>query len=203
MEKHTFEACLEELQATIGEIKRAACELHDSVGQTYDKTLPYGHHLNMVAEAAMAYGHEVVDRPEDVLPVVFAAYFHDSIEDARQTYNDVTALARQYMTDEQAWLAAEIVYALTNDKGRTREERAGARYYAGIRETPYAPFVKLCDRMANVTYSLRGTNRANEHMGKVYRKEWPHFSEAIRVQGDDVRFGLPSQMVRALEEMLS
>ena len=46
------------------------------------------------------------------------------------------------MTNEQCITAAEIVYALTNDKGRTRKERAGEHYYAGIRETPYAPFVK-------------------------------------------------------------
>ena len=63
----------------------------------------------------------------------------------------------------------------TNDKGRTRAERAGERYYRGIRETPYAPFVKLADRRANITYSCQGHGEANAHMREVYRKELPHF----------------------------
>ena len=77
----------------------------------------------------------------------FGAYYHDSIEDARLTYNDVIRIAKRWMDDEQALIATEIVYALTNDKGRTRAERAGEKYYQGIRETAFAPFVKLSDRL--------------------------------------------------------
>ena len=59
------------------------------------------------------------------------------------------------LDEAQAFMAAEIVYALTNEKGRTRAERAGVKYYEGIRAVPYAPMVKLADRMANVRFSLR------------------------------------------------
>jgi hypothetical protein len=48
--------------------------------------------------------------------------------------------------------AADIIYAVTNDKGKNRKERAGVKYYEGIRKTPGAVFVKLCDRIANVQY---------------------------------------------------
>ena len=44
------------------------------------------------------------------------------------------------------------MYALTNEKGRTRAERAGVKYYEGIRAVPYAPMVKLADRMATPTW---------------------------------------------------
>ena len=98
-------------------------------------------------------------------------------------------------------MAAEIVYALTNDKGRTRQERAGEKYYAGIRETPYAPFMKLCDRLANMTYSFSGTNDANNHMHRVYEREWPHFKEAITVNCDDSRFCLPVSMIQEVERL--
>mgnify|MGYP007056209090 CR=1 FL=1 len=108
---------------------------------------------------AAEHGHRVCTSPADVVPLLFGTFYHDSIEDARLTYNDVMSKARCFMNDEQALAATEIVYALTNDKGRTRAERAGEKYYAGIRSTPYAPFVKLCDRMANVAFTCSGNDR--------------------------------------------
>lgn len=108
----------------------------------------------MVADSVYKYGHHVCAGGADVLPLFFGAYYHDSIEDTRLTYNDVVKIAKQWMDDQQALMAAEIVYALTNDKGRTRAERAGEKYYQGIRDTAYAPFMKLADRLANITYSF-------------------------------------------------
>ncbi|MCI6251156.1 MAG: hypothetical protein MR641_08070, partial [Bacteroidales bacterium] len=141
MELQKYTDFLAANQETILAIRDAAFALHASVGQTYSGQLPYSYHLGMVADAAMKYGAEVVTDEQDILPVVFGAYYHDSIEDARLTYNDVTKVAKQFMNESQAIMAAEVVYALTNDKGRTRAERAGEHYYAGIRATPYAPFV--------------------------------------------------------------
>ena len=203
MKKMTFEAFIKANAQVIEEIRLTAWNLHESVGQTYDKTLPYGHHLSMVADAAVKYGYEVINDESDIIPVVFAAYFHDSIEDARLTYNDVVSVAERFMNPEQSVIAAEIVYALTNDKGRTRKERAGEHYYAGIRETPYAPFVKLCDRLANMNYSFNGTNDSNNHMHEVYQSEWPHFINAITMNGADIRFGLPKDMVSEVESLFA
>ena len=145
----------------------------------------------------------VVNNESDIIPVVFAAYFHDSIEDARLTYNDVVSIAGRFMTNEQTITAAEVVYALTNDKGRTRSERAGEHYYAGIRKTPYAPFVKLCDRLANMTYSFNGTNDANNHMHNVYASEWSHFIQDITVCNQDSRYSLPASMVSEVQSLFT
>ncbi|MCQ2075846.1 MAG: hypothetical protein MJZ20_02255 [Bacteroidaceae bacterium] len=199
MKKYTFEAFIKANTQVVEEIRNTAWKLHESVGQTYDENLPYGHHLSMVADAAMKYGHEVIENESDIIPVIFAAYFHDSIEDARLTYNNVISIARRFMTGEQAHTAAEIVYALTNDKGRTRTERAGEHYYAGIRETPYAPFIKLCDRLANMTHCFNGTNDSNRYMHKVYESEWPHFLQAITVGNSDNRFALSQSMLEEVE----
>lgn len=201
MKKEMFDTFIKVHETEINEFRFTAWTLHASVGQTYDKILPYGHHLTMVADAAMRFGHDVVEKETDILPLIFAAYFHDSIEDARLTYNDLKKIAERFMTANQAFMAAEIVYALTNDKGRTRQERAGERYYAGIRETPYAPFVKLCDRFANMTYSFSGTNDANNHMRHVYQNEWPHFIEAINAHSDDIRLALPDDMMKEVEKL--
>lgn len=198
MERTTFEQCIDRHSEAIEQIRQAAHELHRAVSQTYGQGLPYAVHLDMVASQVMSHGHEVCAGEHDLLPMVFGAYFHDSIEDARQTYNDVTRLARQWMDDEQAHMAAEIVYALTNDKGRTRAERAGERYYQGIRQTPYAPLVKLADRVANMTYSATHDNADNVHMREVYRRELPHFLEAITAHDDDIRLALPQALLATL-----
>ena len=99
-------------------------------------------------------------------------------------------------------MATEIAYALTNDKGRSRAERAGEKYYQGIRETPYAPFVKLCDRLANITFSCSADNSDSRRMREVYKGEMPHFLQCINPHSDDSRFKLPQETVLRLAECL-
>lgn len=199
-----FDKWLAKHADTIAKIKKSACDLHASVNQTYGNGLPYSVHLNAVASAAALYGAAVCKSEDDLLPMLFAAYYHDSIEDARLTYNNVRDTASAYMNSDQTLLAAEIVYALTNDKGRTRAERAGENYYRGIRETPYAPFIKLCDRYANVAFSVSCTSGINARMMQVYRDEMPHFLEAINAHNtDDCRFTLPDTLVRMLADLVN
>ena len=99
-------------------------------------------------------------------------------------------------------MGVEIVYALTNDKGRTRAERAGEKYYKGIRETPYAPFVKLCDRLANVTYSCEADGHRGTRMKDVYIGEMHHFLMSINPHSDDIRKKVPLEVIEALAEIL-
>lgn len=187
----------------IERIRQAAHDLHQSVNQTYGDDLPYGYHLDMVVTGIRDFGHLVCACEGDVLPLFFGGFYHDSIEDARLTYNDVMRTAREFLAEEQAFLATEIVYALTNDKGRTRAERAGEKYYQGIRETPYAPFVKLCDRLANITYSCTGMNSHSLRMKDVYKSEMPHFLQCINPhRTDDKRFLVPQETVLRLAECL-
>ena len=197
-----FQACVEKHRPDIEEVRECAHMLHESVNQQYDKKHPYGFHLDMVADSVFKYGHLICQSEHDVVPLFFGAFYHDSIEDARMSYNDVTKAARLFMDEEQAYMAAEMVYALTNDKGRTRAERAGERYYQGIRETPYAPFLKLADRLANTTYSFTHCNKENVHMKDIYREEMPHFLEAINAHSDDPRLGLPQEMIDDIYKLL-
>ena len=203
MTQEFFNSWIEVHRNVIEDIRKSAHELHDSVNQTYDKDKPYGVHLDMVVQSVYQYAYLVCNDEQDLLPLFFGAFYHDSIEDARLTYNDVKKIARKWMDEEQAHLAAEIVYALTNDKGRTRSERAGERYYKGIRETPYAPFVKLADRLANISYSCQSNTEANLHMREVYRQELPHFLQAIDSHNNDQRFTLPKAMVEEIYQLLA
>lgn len=202
MERDAFEALMQKYANEIERIRESAHELHRSVNQIYGDDLPYGYHLDMVVNGIRDYGHLVCAKEEDFLPLFFGGYYHDSIEDARLTYNDVMKIARGMLTEEQAIMATEIAYALTNDKGRTRAERAGEKYYKGIRETPYAPFVKLCDRLANITYSCSGVTPDSLHMKEVYKSEVPHFLASINPHSDDQRFLVPQEVVLKLAECL-
>jgi len=189
---------LERLTPVISEIRNDAHTLHASVNHVYDRIRPYGFHLDMVVNWIRKYIVEVCEKEQDVLPIYFAAFYHDSIEDARLTYNDVLKIARSLMDEERALLATEIVYALTNEKGRNRAERANEKYYAGIRETPYAPFVKLADRLANTSYAFSKGTADSLRMSKVYREELPGFLGALKVESTDLRFHLPEAMVEEL-----
>ncbi|MBQ7420429.1 MAG: hypothetical protein IJV17_06825 [Prevotella sp.] len=202
MTKDLFETLIERYAEQIECIRLSAHELHRSVNQIYGDELPYGYHLDMVVDGIRHFGHLVCADEQGVLPLFFGGYYHDSIEDARQTYHDVLKTARKWMTEEQALVATEIVYALTNDKGRTRAERAGEKYYLGIRETPYAPFVKLCDRLANITYSCSGVNADSLRMKEVYKAEMPHFLSSINPHLDDQRYLVPQEVVMKLAECL-
>lgn len=203
MTREEFDGYRKKYERQLEQIRLSAHELHQSVNEIYGDDLPYGFHLDMVAEGVISYGHLVCACEEDVLPLFFGCYYHDSIEDARQTYNDVLRTARKWMTEEQAQMATEIVYALTNDKGRTRAERAGEKYFRGIRATPYAPFVKLCDRLANVTYSCSvDSGKDGSRMREVYKGEMGHFLPALISETDDQRRQIPFEAITALAEIL-
>ena len=159
-------------------IREYAKKVHEYVNQEYgEEKYPYFYHLDKVGRLVSKYLPSIIENKDDILPVLFGAYFHDSIEDARLTYNDVKKIANVFMTEAQAHLATEIVYALTNEKGRNRHERANEKYYEGIRECKYAPLVKACDRLANYNYAKEHKTR----MAEIYAKEMDEFINHIDI----------------------
>jgi (p)ppGpp synthase/HD superfamily hydrolase len=156
---------------------------HRNTNHMYDTYLPYEFHLRMVNEVAKDFNYLLdneVDyytgepyrgpRQEQVTLMqacMLATWGHDLIEDTRVSYNDVM----NHLGQE----AADIVYAVTNEKGKNRKERGGVKYYEGIRQTQGAVFVKLCDRIANVQYSKMTKSR----MFEMYKKEHQDFELMI------------------------
>ena len=187
----------ETFQAHVAVLAEAAAQCHAAVNQTYDGYLPYAFHLRLTASYALRFLPLLQLDEAQGETVLAAAYFHDTLEDARLSYNDLTALLTRLKDEHQLRLdvraAAEAVYALTNDKGRTRAERAGEVYYQGIRETSFAPFLKMCDRLANLRYSTLWTPR--QRMAQVYAEEMPHFLKNIGQ--------VPEQKVREAERLLT
>lgn len=140
----------------------------------YDKYLPYEFHLRMVARVYEMFKYLLL--PEENLfdSIETACWGHDLIEDCRVSYNDcVEHLGRE---------VAEIIYAVTNNKGRNREERADAKFYYEMRFVPGATFVKLCDRIANIQYSKMTGSR----MYDMYREEKGEFIKRIGIKYPDM-----------------
>lgn len=152
-------------------------EQHSKTNHFYDTYLPYEFHLRLVAQTAYQFWPPKNSGEKNLLDITndvfIACWGHDLIEDARCSFNDV----KKHLTS----LAADIIYAVTNEKGHDRAEKANEKYYEGIRNTPGAVFVKLCDRIANVQYGKMTKNS----MFFKYQKENPHFIMSL-VGGDYV-----------------
>ena len=146
-------------------------EQHNKTNHMYDTYLPYEFHLRMVAQAANDFIHLVPDSSNGEITrretITMAAYGHDLIEDTRVSYNDVKEVL--------GIQAADIIYAVSNEKGKNRKERANDKYYEGIRNTPGAVFIKLADRIANVQYSKMAKSR----MYEMYEKENDNFLTSL------------------------
>jgi (p)ppGpp synthase/HD superfamily hydrolase len=143
---------------------------HSDTNHFYDGYIPYRFHLEMVERV----GNRFINLVPQVhqLDVATALLAHDLEEDTRNSHNDIKGALGESV--------ANIVHAVTNDKGKSRKERAGENYYRGIRATPGAMFVKLCDRIANVQYS----KMTNSSMFFKYKDENPYFMSQLGWNGD-------------------
>jgi (p)ppGpp synthase/HD superfamily hydrolase len=116
-------------------------------------------HLNFMDKVAL----DVVDVVDVVVKAMEAAsYGHDGVEDARLTYNDIRK--------NSTLIVAELIYRVTDEKGRNRDERKNERYYAELIEFWPAICIKLLDKMANLLYSKLFKNVKMFEMAKKEAK---------------------------------
>lgn len=160
---------------------------HDVVvNQKYGGYLPYSFHLKAVEAQGEKFiyliGDGDISNPDNYrstnVPIKdivrYALIAHDSIEDARLTYNNVLDLSIEgnYYASK---MIADIVYCVTDEKGRNRKERKNDKYYAELRANKLAIFVKLADLAANTLFSkLTGSS-----MYEKYKTEFPHFKDEL------------------------
>jgi (p)ppGpp synthase/HD superfamily hydrolase len=161
-----------------------------AISSHINRNLLYGEdqyyvHLHLAYRFAKKYIH-LLPEGEIRLHVLQAIWLHDTMEDCSITYND---LLKHFNRD-----VAEIVYLLSNNRGRTRSERADDNYYATMRESAGAVFSKICDRLANVLNS----KIEESSMLEKYKSELPKFEERLQTPSADF-----SEMFNELKEMLS
>ena len=112
-----------------------AVSQHQEKGQSYG-VYEYKFHLEQVADIAKKYSYLLL--LGQIGQVICACYGHDLLEDCCN-YNDIFGVFGSEVT--------EIIYAVTNELGRNRKERA-EKTYPKIRKNRLAVYVKLCDRIA-------------------------------------------------------
>ena len=141
--------------------KDYAIRRHRAVNHYYDSTHEYSFHLEMTINVAKRFIHLIpeLDRKE----VLGGCWVHDVIEDTRESFNNVKKETNKTI--------AEYAFACTNEKGKTRKERANKKYYDGIKCYKHASFIKLCDRIANVQFS----KSISSSMFEMYKKEFEDF----------------------------
>ena len=158
--------------------------------QKYDE-FPYSHHLDSVETIGNIYMHLIPDdlieqeyvhhhRNASLRDVVrYGLISHDSIEDARLTYNDIFTVAHKYLKNRKAaGMVADIVYCVTDEKGKNRKERKNDKYYRELKANKLAIFVKLCDIAANTTFS----KTSGSSMYKKYKSEFPSLKEKLYLE---------------------
>lgn len=91
---------------------------------------------------------------------IIAAYLHDVLED---TYCPIELIEQRFGYDVRRW-----VFAVTGE-GKNRKERRQS-ILAKLAIEPDAALLKLCDRLANVEYSVE---KGDVKKLAMYRKELP------------------------------
>lgn len=120
---------------------------------------PYIYHLKKVAEIAEEFGFDDV--------IIVACILHDTLEDCALSYSDIQ---KAFGTE-----VAEIVYCVTDELGRNRDERH-EKTYPKIKNNWKAVAVKVCDRIANFRES-----KFNKHkLLSVYLNEYEGFAKGIK-----------------------
>ena len=113
---------------------------------------PYSYHLEMVFRNAQRYGGSRAAK--------IAAVLHDVIED--------TPISKEQIAEKFGSHVADIVDLVSNQPDK-------AETYKRIRTDKDAVFVKLCDRLANVTEGKKNDK---------YRKEQPLFKSILYRPGE-------------------
>lgn len=153
----------------IPEVEKARAFAMERHGDQAYGTLPYVAHLDLVASNVrrygLAYGSNRVVR-------LVAAYLHDVVEDTPTTVAEVRAL----FGDE----VADLVWAVTNEPGSNRKERAVATYPKIRAAGRDAVALKLCDRIANVEFC----RAQRDHRLRMYQKEHASFRAALYAEDD-------------------
>lgn len=167
-----------------------ASEIHASVNQGYgkDEVYPFRLHLSFVCGTIdrMFNLSPRWSKDEELFNILNASgAYHDLIEDCRIKYHDLIDDRRFWLDNRGIYTRkqkmysrkkiADIVYALTETRGKNRSERYGYEYMKGIFETPHAWFVKMADTIANSAYSMI----VNEPLIKMYQSDAPEMVRNI------------------------
>ncbi len=162
---------------------------HDiEVNQKYDdkrfgKYLPYSFHLDFAVSQVIRMHKKVFFSDYEKLITILAAAGHDLIEDARLSYNDIVNIVNNHFKVDDIEFknalgkdVADIIFAVSDEKGKKRSERKNDKYYNELNQNKYAVYVKMCDMIANRGYGMLNNNS----MYSSNKNEFSLFEEKLK-----------------------
>ena len=164
--------------------------VHDAAGCTYgDDNKGYIIHLDDVHSNVFEF-KEVFVYDNDKWNTRAAAYTHDTIEDAQQTFNDVKIATNKDV--------AKITLAVTDVPEENRLLRHLMTLPKIVKDYR-AIILKLCDLMANSSYG-KGVKNS---MYKKYQKEWTYkryvLATAINWYPDEIDMLIFKELLHAVD----
>ena len=150
--------------------KRYALDEHRFINQTYDGR-DYGFHLE-IAHAVYQHFAHLLDQFDYVSEIATecSVFLHDVLEDSwRVSYNK--------LKQDFGHKVAEVVYLVSEERGRTRSSRHNHKYLTGVASMTEATFVKLCDNIANVLISCHTESSKFD----MYRSEHSNFYDYLYI----------------------
>lgn len=124
--------------------------------------VPYINHLLATQNISIKFGCD------DTIQA--ACLLHDILEETKKTYTDLKLVFGREI--------AEIVYCVTDELGRNRNERK-AKTYPKILVNSKAIIVKLCDRIANIEDAVTTNNTKKIFL---YKKEHNEFVTSLYIE---------------------
>ena len=168
--------------------------VHDKAGCTYgDDNESYVVHLDGVRDWVLKFP-SVLKFNEDFKNILAAAYTHDTIEDAQQTYNNVKEATSKDIAD--------ITLAVTDVHAETRMLRFLLTAPKIIKD-PRALVLKVCDIGSNCSYG-KGVKNG---MYRKYQKEWAGYKRyvfviASRQHPDDINFNEFDRLIAEVDKAM-
>jgi (p)ppGpp synthase/HD superfamily hydrolase len=155
-----------------------------------DKT-EYIYHIDMVVNMVVKYEnifHQAIDRETSII----AALFHDSIEDAKQSFNNIA--------DVTGKPAADVTLAVTDVPAENRLMKHLLTMGKTVKDYR-AIILKMCDMGSNATYSKRtGSSMYKKYVAEyAYRK--PIFQMALPWYKDKLSQTILVELWKELDEI--
>lgn len=146
-----------------------AAKAYDDANCKYDNN-NYFVHVKMVVDNISNH-EKIFLNKTDFEYTLAAGYLHDVIEDAKITYNDILKVASKDVAD--------IVLAVTDVPGRNRLMRHLLTMNKTVNDYR-AIILKLCDILANTTYSKNNKNSMFDKYVQEYQYRKPIFQQALK-----------------------
>lgn len=164
--------------------------IHNNCGCTYDGK-EYVFHLDMVANKMESFDNIFRDY-NDYVNSCIAAYYHDGIEDAQLSFNDVK--------DNTNIIVARIVLGVTD----VHEENRLLRHLATMGKTVKdyrAIILKMCDLWGNGSYSKDNGSSMYKKYKFEYNYRRPIFKKALSWYADELNMDIVAKFWNELDEI--